>query len=55
MLYLPILVQKFLQEIWHQNMEKGWGSTMGDTPEIGILTAGEEIVPTLDVGCEEGS
>ena len=26
-------------------MQKGWGGTREDTPEIGILTTGEEKVP----------
>ena len=51
MLYLSILAQKFLWEIWCQNMQKGWGGTREDTPEKGIITACKEIVPILDVGC----
>ena len=32
-------------------MWKG-GEVQGGTPQMDILTAGEEIVPRLDVGCE---
>ena len=45
MLYLPILVPTFWWQIWCQNIEKGWGGIRGKTPEIGIVTVGEEIVP----------
>ena len=42
MLYLPI---------WQENMvpkyKEGWGGTRGNTPEMDILTAGEEIVPKI--------
>ena len=55
MLYLPILVPKFWQEIIvPKYMQKGWGGTRGNTPGIGILTTGKEIVPKLDVSCEGG-
>ena len=34
---------------------KGWGGTKENTPVMDILTAGEEIVLKLDVGCEGGN
>ena len=45
MLYLPILVPKFWQEIWCQNMQKG-GEVQGwNTREMAILTAGDIFAP----------
>ena len=35
--------------------KRGWGGTKGNIPGMDMLTAGEEIVPKLDVGCEVGS
>ena len=55
MLYLPILVSIFWCEIWHQNMQNGGEVQGGKTPGMDKHTAGEEIVPKLDVGCEYGS
>ena len=47
MLCLPSLMPKFWWEILCQNMQ-GWEGARGDTPETGILTTGEEIMPKFD-------
>ena len=44
MLYLPILVPTFWCEIWWKNIKNGVERCKGNTPEIGIVTAGEEIL-----------
>ena len=49
MLHLPILVGNMVPK-----HGKGLGGNEGDTPGMKILTAGEEIVPTLDVDYEDG-
>ena len=51
MQYLPILAPKFLWGIWHQNMQKGGKVQGGNNPWMDMLSAGEEIVLKMDVGC----
>ena len=48
MLYLPILVPKFWQEIWYQNMQKG-GEVQGGRPlELTYLPLGKKL---CKIGC----
>ena len=51
MLYLPILVPNFWQEIWCQNMQKV-REVQGEHPWNGHIYCWGKMWPKLDVGCE---